>query len=280
MRKLPPLERFIRRSRVYRGRVARMVTQAKLKHPCVFMHVPKCGGTSLSEGLYSLVPLNLKIGILDSPSIRRAMALQYYDRDEDKTFHDEGDEVVRISEFRERLLLMHLAHECHLIHGHFLFSETAYRHFGDRYKFVTILRDPIVRTISSYRMATRTGHFEGDFDAFLDSPKGRRMILHNLRYFSGIPDVAPGEEAAALEKAKTNLARFAVVGFIEEQADFVRHFREVFGRAPSLGHYNRARDEGVELTAPQRKKLEALSWPDLEIDALARKRWGCAPRPG
>jgi len=272
MRKLPPLERFLRRSRVYRGRVARMVIQAKLKHPCVFMHVPKCGGTSLSEGLYSLVPLNLKIGILDSPSIRRAMALQHFDRDEDKTFHDEGDEVVRISEFRERLLLMHLSHECHLIHGHFLFSETAYRHFGDRYKFVTILRDPIARTISSYRMAKRTDHFRGDFDAFLQSAKGRRMALHNLRYFSGIADVAPGDEAAALEKAKANLARFSVVGLIEEQADFGRRFRDVFGYAPPLGHYNRARDESLEVTADQRKRLEALSWPDLEIDALARRR--------
>lgn len=271
MRKLPPLERFIRRSRVYRGRVARMMTQAKLRHPCVFMHVPKCGGTSLSEGLYSLVPLNLKIGILDSPSIRRAMALHHFDRDEDRTFHDEGDEVATISDFRERLLLMHLAHECHLIHGHFLFSETAYRHFGDRYKFVTILRDPIARTVSSYRMAVRTEHFQGDFDAFLESAKGRRMALHNLRYFSGIPDVAAGDEAVALEKAKTNLALFSVVGFIEDQSGFLERFRDVFGRAPSLGHYNRARENRLEITADQRKRLEALCGPDLEIDALARR---------
>ena len=67
MRELPPLARFRQRSRLYLGRSLRTV--AGLRQPCVFIHVPKCGGTSVSEAIYATVPLHRKIGNLDSHSI-------------------------------------------------------------------------------------------------------------------------------------------------------------------------------------------------------------------
>ncbi len=271
MRTVPPLERFVRRSRVYSGRVARMVTQSKLRHPCAFMHVPKCGGTSLSEGLYSLVPLNLKIGILDAPSSRRALSIFFNDVDDLRPYHDEGDNADQVAAFREQLLLMHMAHGCDLIHGHFLFSERAYRHFGDRYRFVTILRDPIERTISNYRMAAGARMFVGSFDDFLVSAMGRRMALHNLRYFGGMANVAEGEESGALQVAASNLRRFSVIGFIEEQGAFLDKFQAVFGRRPKIGHVNKAGSKELSLGASQRQALERLCGPDIELFDLARK---------
>jgi hypothetical protein len=271
MRTLPPLERFVRRSRVYSGRVARMMTQATLRHPCAFMHVPKCGGTSLSEALYSLVPLNRKIGILDAPSSRRALSIYFDDVNDLRPYHDEANNADRVAAFREQLLLMHMAHECDLIHGHFLFSDKAYRHFGDRYKFVTILRDPIERTISNYRMAAGAGMFVGSFDDFLVSAMGRRMAMHNLRYFSGLANVGEGEEPAALQAAETNMRRFSVIGFIEDQNVFLDKFQAIFGRRPKIGHVNKAGSKELSLGASQRQALEKLCGPDIELLELARK---------
>lgn len=269
MRELPAFARFRQRSRLYMGRSLRTVTG--LRKPCVFMHVPKCGGTSVSEALYATVPLHRKIGILDSPSIRSALAIQHTDRD-DLSFHDEGPNAQQITDFRESLLLMHMCHRATLIHGHFLFSDRAWQHFGDRYSYVTILRDPVARTISNYRMDLRTGSFQGDFDAYLDSDHGRRQALHKLRYFSGMATVTPDQEAMAMDLARRNMARFALIGFLEDLDGFARDFGTIFGVRPWIPHYNSAgEDKPFRMTDDQRQRLEALCAPDIELFAHARR---------
>lgn len=267
MRELPPLARFRQRSRLYLGRSLRTVSG--LRQPCVFMHVPKCGGTSVSEALYATVPLHRKIGILDSPSIRSALAIQHSGQD-DLSFHDEGARADDIAAFRETLLLMHMAHRATLIHGHFLFSERAWQHFGDRYRYVTILRDPVARTVSNYRMDRRTGTFAGSFDDYLSSDHGRRQALHKLRYFSGMATVAPQDEPEAMERALRNMERFSLIGFLEDLDGFSRDFAALFGVRPWIPHYNSAgQDKPFAMTTEQRDRLAALSAPDIELYAHA-----------
>lgn len=270
MRELPPFARFKQRSRLYGGRSLRTVSGQSLRHPCVFLHVPKCGGTSVSEALYATVPLHRKIGILDSPSIRSAMAIQHTGQD-DLSWHDEGPNADAITQFREALVLMHMSHQATLIHGHFLFSEAAWQHFGDRYRFVTILRDPVARTISNFRMDQRTGTFTGDLDAFLDSPEGRRKALHKLRYFSGIATVEPGQEAEAIALAKRNMERFSLIGFLEDLPGFASDFATLFGARPRIPHYNKAEDAPVNISPDQQARLTALCAPDIELFDHARK---------
>lgn len=272
MRELPPVERFKQRARLYGGRAARTLPGGGLKHRCVFMHVPKCGGTSVSEALYATVPLHQKIGILDSPSIRRAMALQALGQDDTTSFHDEGPRAAEIADFREKLVLMHMAHDVRLVHGHFLFSEAAWQNFGHAYRYVSILRDPIERTVSNYRMDRRSGVFEGDFDAFLGSAEGRRKALHMLRFFGGQSEIADAEVEALTETARRNMDRFTLIGFLDDLPGFARDFSDIFGARPAIAHYNRASDKGLDLTPAQRTRLEALCAPDLELYAYAERR--------
>lgn len=270
MRELPPFARFRQRSRLYAGRSLRTMSGQSLRHPCVFLHVPKCGGTSVSEALYATVPLHRKIGILDSPSIRRALAIQHSGRD-DLSYHDEGPNAEATTRFREALVLMHMAHQATLIHGHFLFSEAAWQQFGHRYRYVTILRDPVARTISNYRMDLRTGTFRGDFDAFLDSAEGRRKALHKLRYFSGMATVDPADEAAALEAARRNMARFSLIGFLDDLPEFAADFARLFGVRPRIPHYNKAEEARFEISAGQMDRLRALCAPDMDLFDHARQ---------
>lgn len=260
--------RTLRRTRVYRSRMARTLTRRTLSDPLIYMHVPKCGGTSLSEALYGLVPLDREIAVLDTPSIRRAMALKAGAKP--AAFHDEGEHAAHLAAFREELLLMHLSHGAALVHGHVLFSEAADRAFGATYRYVTILRDPLARTLSNYAMARRNGIFAGDFDAFLASAMGRRMAQHALRYFGGAATVAPSEEDAIFARAKANMARFSVIGFIEAADAFADRFADAFGARPRLGHRNRAETTAVEPTRAQRARLEALCAPDIALGDYAR----------
>lgn len=264
-------KRLGRRTRVYGGRLLRTALNRKLKAPCVYMHVPKCGGTSLSEALYALVPMHQKIGIIDSPSLRRALAIQNEDVDDRATYHDEGDRACAIARARELLLLMYLAHDCQLVHGHFLFSERSHVHFGERVRFVSILREPIARTVSNFHQARRGGAFAGDFDAFLNSAMARRMALHVLRYFSGAADPSENEIPMLMERAKANMARFAVLGFIEDLPGFLDRFEAEFGARPKVPHVNRTeKDETVSLSIAQRRRLETMCAPDIALTEHAR----------
>ena len=83
--------------------------------------------------------------------------------------------------------------------------------------------------------------------------------------------MAPGEEAALVRAAKANMARFAVLGFVEDLAGFTTRFHDVFGARPRVAHYNRTeREEAVSLTAAQRARLEVLCGPDVELTEHAR----------
>ena len=273
MRNLPPVQRFRQRARLYLGRAGRSATRSALTRPCIYMHVPKCGGTSVAEGLYATVPLEGKIGILSSQAIRESQSFLHLGRAEPKAFHDEGVHADEMARFREELVLLHISERRALIHGHFLFTERIGEMVRDRgYGCVSILRDPIARTVSNYRMARRNGVFEGDLDAFLDSDMGRRMALHALRFFSGRATIATEDEDAAMRTARANMETFDIIGFLDDLDGFAAKFAERFGNRPRFAHYNRATDSGVDISAAQRARLETLCAPDIELTEAARSR--------
>ena len=71
-RNLPFLERTRRRLRVYSGRALRGTLLAGPRHNCLFMHMPKCGGTSISEAMYATVPFGGGVAVIDAVSTRIA----------------------------------------------------------------------------------------------------------------------------------------------------------------------------------------------------------------
>ncbi|MCR9127557.1 MAG: sulfotransferase family 2 domain-containing protein [Rhodobacteraceae bacterium] len=269
-RNAPFVERNMRRMRILSGRLWHSLPGAAPRHRSVFLHMPKCGGTSLSEAMYATVPLRQRLGVIDAVSTRRAAAMIHHGCNDPALSHEDsaaGDEVF---DLRHALLLQHMAWDTWLIHGHVFYSDMAMREYGDLYKLVTVLRDPAERTISNYRMARRRGATRDDLDSYLQGPLARLHGTVFLRYLAGRNTFQPDEIPAAVARAKSRLERFAVIGFLDDLPDFARRYRQAFGVKLSVGRLNAAPAERLECTDAQRALLGRLCAADREIFDHAR----------
>lgn len=264
-------EQKTRRSRIYSGRIRRSIFGTGLRHPCIFLHLPKCGGTSLSEALYATVPIHKRVGVIDAMSTRRAASILEFGIDDAWKCHDDLEYGDRTFDLRERFLITHCCWETQLVHGHVMMSDRMLKHCKDRYKFLTILRDPISRTISNYRMAVAAGIASSDPDVWLNSPIARVHSTVYLRYLSGHHMVAPEQEAACLESALSALEMFSLIGFLDDITTFAREFEQIFGANLTLHEYNKAKGDEVALTDAQMAKLRDMCAVDQVIYDRARQ---------
>ena len=260
-----------RRSKIYSGRIRRSIFGSGLRHPCIFLHLPKCGGTSLSEALYATVPMHKRVGVIDAISTRRAASILEFGVDDAWKCHDDLEYGDRAFDLRERLLITHCCWDSQLVHGHVLMSDRMRTHCQGRYKLLTIMRDPIARTISNYRMAVTAGIADPDPDVWLSSPIARAHSTTYLRYLSGFHSVEPEQEAACLERALSAIELFSLIGFLDDIQTFARDFEDVFGANLALHTYNKAKGAEVRFTDAQMAKLYDMCSADRAIYERARK---------
>lgn len=270
-REAPFKERMIRRSAILSGRSKRTLTGTGPRHYSVFLHMPKCGGTSLSEAMYATVPFHERIGVIDAIATRRAAAIVHFDKDDRWICHDDLEHGQKTFDLREQALLQHMAWDTMLIHGHVLWSERAEKHFGDKYKIVTMLRDPVARTVSNMRMAQRAGLVGDDPEDYLTSDIARRHARVFLRYLAGRNDIADDELADATAVAKQRLERFAIIGFLDRFEDFRARYKAQFGVCLAMPRLNAAPDRKPDYPDAFMEKIRILCQPDIEICERARE---------
>lgn len=252
---------LIDRAKALRGRLLDRVLPQRF----VFHHVPKCGGTSVGRALR-------KRYLLSQATIHPEASFQAF-----MAFTGRNDTermLVDVLDLREQMLLYLMFSDIRCISAHVRFSETARACFGERYKFVTVLREPVSRFVSHYnwshgRPGAHAAIDEG-FDAFLGSPRAERMGASYVEYFAGLPKGADLRTQAGVERAIANLRRFDVVGRLDDIDGFRRDLRQALGVRVRIRHENRAtqQDGAVRqnaLTPAQRRKVEALCAPDIEI---------------
>lgn len=269
----PRWDRTRRRARILAGRARRTALRDGLAHPCLFLHLPKCGGTSLAEALYATVPFHQRVGVIDAVSTRRAAAAARFGDADPLLCHEDLDEGAATFALREQILLTHKFWGTRLIHGHVLLTDRVRRHLPDTHRIVTILRHPVERAISNFRMAAAAGVVPADPDAWLRAPVGRRHATVNLRYLAGRATVAEDQEPACLAAALAGLDSLAIVGFLDRLPRFVADFADLFGPRLALRRANEARGPAVDLSRDQRRRLEMLCGPDIDLHDRARARF-------
>ena len=240
-------------------------------HRVVFHHMAKCGGTSVSYALRRRYFLSYA-GFTSEP-IYRAM----------ETFHPDATQMELIDHvrmFRQQLLLQHLFSDIRCISGHVHFSEAAYDLFNHQYAFITTLRDPVDLLLSSYRydreQTNQRWQTNLTLEAYLETERASFFGLGFAHFYSGIPITPEPDQSALVDRAKSNLQKFALIGFTDDMPAFARRLRKLLGVRLSIGHENRTRTgraSSSDSVAPHiRRRIEAISEANLEIYEYARNK--------
>lgn len=122
-------------------RAKRAATGDVIDKPVIFLHVPKCGGTSIQAALQDAYGLRSGIRI----DLRGNIHHDAFFRLDSHSSKDAADRLgVPLHELREHVLQYYLSQTSKkLISGHFYFSDTAYEGFHREYNWITLLRDPV-----------------------------------------------------------------------------------------------------------------------------------------
>jgi hypothetical protein len=230
----------------------------------VFHHVPKCGGTSVGRALR-------KRYLLSQATVTPEASFRAFEAFTGRS--DREAMLVDVLDLREQMLLYLLYEDVRCVSLHVRFSAAAHARFADRYKFVTILREPVARFIShffwSHGKPQAFGRIEEPFAEFLETERARRLGATYVEFYSGLPRQADITAPDAVAAAIANLGRFDVVGRLDDLAGFEAGLQRALGLRLRIGHENRMRQPreraDAVVTPELRARVAALCAPDIAV---------------
>ena len=249
-----------------------------LKENIFFLHVPKCAGTSISNAIRCrYLTLNCANDRnLISLSAEASSNVIKQSNKTDYPYNTTDD--FPILKLRENLLLYFLNQKnTKYISGHFPFSDTAYDEFHNKFEFITVLRDPVKRFLSSYffNRYKKGDHrkIEEDITTHLQSEFGQSQGYEYVKFLGGADINADYSSKQAVERAIHNLQKFDIVGCLEYLEHFLDQFEARFAirlkiEKKNPGPKSETFKEAI-ITEEVQEKIKDICKPDSEVYQFA-----------
>lgn len=217
----------------------------------IYIHVPKCGGSSFGSAL--------RIRYFASHG---AIPLNQGDQTLPKAERIESDYAARGAQLRELV-----TQRKQFITGHVQYDRELHDGPAAGYRFVTLLRDPVERFVSHYNYLQRKHpdpNRPNELSDFLETSDARRIASQYLFYFAGVTSDNSVNLTQDIETAQQNLQRFDLVGNLAEPDAFSRALRHIT-RLPIMKWRRNAAPHATHIPAHLHGKIEDICQADIQI---------------
>jgi hypothetical protein len=234
---------------IFKYRIINSLFKKPLDNKVFFMHLPKTGGRSVEEALKNRLRTlaydeKVKYARYDSIAAASMSNLLYgYD------FSKGNSNDYEMQRFGiEYLAYMMNKPMIECISGHICFDERIYQKYHGKYKFITMLRDPVKRFLSMFfYIKYRTVRGEGrkrldisdSLENYIKSKHALQQGYEYVKHYGGISEDSDYYISdIAVIKAIENLRKFDVVGILEDMESFQKNINNKIGIDLSVGVKN------------------------------------------
>lgn len=264
---------------LYRS-VKREITSNVADDSVFFLHVPKCGGSSVEKGIQEAFGLRSGIQFSRQGLVARPECIHLSAHASKKAADALG---VDLQAHREQVLLYFMSQSPPplLIGGHFKFSKTAYNEYGEDFFFVTMIRDPVERWISQYlyNRYKDGSHFsiEKGMEEYINTNRSKESGKMLINYFAGFQSEYRASDSDKLNEAKKTIGKFDVVGFLDNIDRFEESFEQRVGASIDVPRRNENPVDDNErkniIDDDVMRKIKDICNKDIEFYEYARERY-------